>query len=213
VFRFIILLGAIASLSACAAFTHKAEIETLPNDGVIFTSPSVETMTFQDPKKLKKMCLGRGADAVFETSDQTDFSITLISLGISAPEKAEAAEQAGEEEMTGRSPGVLMARELFYRACELTNNAQLKDDDAIKVFNNVLQVVREGWIQEGKNTKIIIGEKLTTTTTINNSSVPPGQGKSPGAPNQNGATSTTTSGDPNSGDPNSGDPNQNEGTK
>lgn len=193
-FRFIILLGAIASLSACATFTHKAEIETLPNDGVVFTSPSVKTMIFQDPKKLKKMCLGRGADAVFETSDQTDFSITLISLGNSAPEKAAAAEQAGEEEMTGRSPGVLMARELFYRACELTNNAQLKDDDAIKVFNNVLQVVRDGWIQEGKNTKIIIGEKLTTTTTIHNSSGLPAQGQTAGALNQNGPKSTAVKG-------------------
>lgn len=169
VFKLIIVIGAIASLTACASLSHMAEIEKLPDDGVVFSSPSLKTLLIQDPEKLKKICLGRGADAVFEESESGDFSLTLISIGNDAPEKAEAADNAGEEEMIGRSPSVLIARELFYRACELTNNVNLKDKDAVKLFNSVLNVVRDGWLQEGKNTSIKIGEKLTTNTTINNS--------------------------------------------
>ena len=162
------VIATMLSLSACAAFTHKAEIETLSADSVLFSSPSLKTMVIQDPKNLRNFCLGRGADAVFSETESGDVSITLVSIGNTAPEKAGVQEQSGEQEMSGRTPAVLMARELFYRACELSNNAQLKDKDAIELFNNVLKVVSDGWLQEGKGTKITIGEKSTTTTKINN---------------------------------------------
>lgn len=184
-FRLIIFMGAIASLTGCASFSHKADIQKLPDDGVVFASPSLKTLLIQDPKKLKKICLGRGADAVFEEAESGDISLTLISIGNDAPEKAEAVDNAGEEEMTGRSPSVLLARELFYRACELTNNAQLKDKEAVKLFNNVLNVVRDGWLQEGKNTKITVGEQITTN---NNDTFSQGGEAATFKSNQGGAT-------------------------
>ena len=70
--------------------------------------------------------MGRGADAVFETSDSGDFKLSLINVGNSGGgDEAKVTDNAGEEEMMGRTPAILMARELFYRACELTNNAKL----------------------------------------------------------------------------------------
>jgi len=167
-FRLTIFLGVILFLGACASWDHKAEIEGLPDEGFVFASPSLATMIIQDPKNLRKTCLGRGADAVFQESESSDFALTLVSIGNSDSDSIGEENSAGEEEMTGRSPSVLLARELFYRACELTNNANLTDKDAVKLFNAVLNVVKEGWLQEGKNTKITVGETLLNTTANNN---------------------------------------------
>ena len=67
--------------------------------------------------------------------------------------------------MSGRTPAVLITRELFYRACELIINAQLDKKEAIQVFNNVLKVVENGWKKESANTTISVGDKLTVTST------------------------------------------------
>jgi len=168
VIKSIIVFAAALSLSACGGFTHKAEIEKFPESGVIFSSPSVKTSLIQDPQRLKKICMGRGADAVFEESESGDLSISMISVGNSEGDKIGEQDQAGEQEMTGRTPAVLMARELFYRACELTINEQLKEKDALELFYAVLKVVKDGWIQEGKNTSIKIGENESVVDTTNN---------------------------------------------
>jgi len=152
------------SLSACAAgFTQKADIETIPEDAIVFSSPSVNSLIIQHPEKMKKICLGRGADAIFEQSESGGLSISLVSIGNSEGDQVSETDNAGEEEMAGRSPAVLLARELFYRACELTNNVGLNGKDAVELFNNVLKVVKAGWEQESKNTTIKIGDTVTST--------------------------------------------------
>jgi hypothetical protein len=55
-----------------------------------------------------------------------------------------------------------LARELFYRACEFTNNAQLDQKESVKIFNSVLNVIGQGWEIETKNTTVHIGDSLST---------------------------------------------------
>ena len=146
-----------------AGFLPKTDIEAFPKEGLLSSSPSVDNTMVQDPKNHRIICMGRGADAVFETSDSGDFKLSLISVGNSGGgDEAKVTDNAGEEEMMGRTPAILMARELFYRACELTNNAKLSRDEALKVFNSVLNVVSQGWKKESENTKITIGDQIIT---------------------------------------------------
>ena len=153
-------------LVGCAGFLPKADIEQFPKEGVLFSSPSVNSTIVQDPKNHRKICMGRGADALFETSESGDFKISVISVANTGGDEAKETDNAGEEEMMGRTPAVLLARELFYRACELTNNAQLNRKEAIKIFNSVLNVVGQGWEKESENTKITIGDSLSTKNTV-----------------------------------------------
>ena len=67
--------------------------------------------------------------------------------------------------MSGRTPAVLMTRELFYRACELMMNAQLDKNESIQIFNNVLKTVGQGWEREGANTKVSVSDQSTVQST------------------------------------------------
>ncbi|MGY8935656.1 MAG: hypothetical protein ACKVG6_06120 [Alphaproteobacteria bacterium] len=153
-------------LVGCAGFSPKADIEKFPKEGVLFSSPSVNSTIVQDPKNYRKICMGRGADALFETSESGDFKFSLISIANTGGDEVKETDNAGEEEMIGRTPAVLLARELFYRACELTNNAQLNREEAVKIFNSVLNVVGQGWEKESENTKITIGDSISTKNTV-----------------------------------------------
>jgi len=83
-------------------------------------------------------------------------------------DKVGNTESSGETEMTGRTPGVLMTRELFFRTCEFSKNYKLLQDQALKLYLQTLNAASKGWISEVEKTTITIGE---TTTVIDNNTV------------------------------------------
>ena len=160
-------LPIILMVSGCGYFDFQPELQTeaLNKSGVLYGTGSLHTTIYQDPNNLKKFCMGRGVEAVFKQSESGDIDISLVSVGNTDKESVGESENSGEEEMSGRTPAVLITRELFYRACELVINAQLDKKEAIQVFNNVLKVVGNGWQKESANTTISVGDKLTVTST------------------------------------------------
>ena len=134
-----------------------------PDGGTISEGPSISTLIVQHPDKIRKVCLGRGADAAFEREDGGNISISIVSVGKNDAEKSGIQDNAGDEEMAGRTPAVLLARELFYRACEFSTNYQLTKQEAIDLYTSTLQVVQKGWENEAQKTTITIGDKVATT--------------------------------------------------
>ena len=118
-------------LVGCAGFLPKGEMTGFTLEGVLFASPSLDTTLVRDPNNHKKICMGRVADALFETSESAIFSISIVSVANTKGDSVGETDNAGEEEMMGRTPAVLLARELFYRACEFTNNAQLDQKESV----------------------------------------------------------------------------------
>jgi hypothetical protein len=149
-------------LVGCTGFSPKGEMTGFTQEGVLFASPSLDKTLVRDPKNHKKICMGRGADALYETSESANFSLSLVSVANTKGDSVGETDNAGEEEMMGRTPAVLLARELFYRACEFTNNAQLDQKESVKIFNSVLNVIGQGWKSEAKNTTVHIGDSLST---------------------------------------------------
>lgn len=160
-------LPVILMVSGCGYSDFQPELQTeaLNKSGVLYGTGSLHTTIYQDPKNLTKFCMGRGVEAAFRQSESGDIAISLVSVGNTDKESVGESENSGEEEMSGRTPAVLITRELFYRACELIINAQLDKKEAIQVFNNVLKVVGNGWKNESANTTISVGDKLTVTST------------------------------------------------
>jgi len=165
--RKLFCLPVILMVAGCGYFDFQPELksEALNESGVLYGTGSLGTTIYQDPKALKKFCMGRGVDAAFEQSESGDIDISLVSVANTDTDSVGESENSGEEEMSGRTPAVLITRELFYRACELIINAKLDKKEAIQVFNNVLKVVGKGWEKESSNTKITVGDKLTVTST------------------------------------------------
>ena len=150
-------------LTGCSsAYEPTLKIGSLEKSAVLSGTGSLGVTIVQDPKNLKKVCTGRGVEAGFDQSDSGSISVALVSVGKSNSDSANNAEKSGEEEMVGRSPAVLITRELFLRACELTVNANLEQKDALELFYKVLNVVDEGWKREGGNTTVKVGDTVDT---------------------------------------------------
>ena len=86
---------------------------------------------------IEKFCASRETDSS-KTSEQG------ISLGMSVVGKED---QVGEESGTGavglggRSPAVLITRELMFRACELSMNLNTNKEDSIKIYKMFLDSI------------------------------------------------------------------------
>jgi len=163
----ILSISALIFISGCASTDFQPELKNVPIDksGVLHGTASLSTTVYQAPNDIKKFCLGRGADAAFEKSESGSISLSLISVGKPESEAGKETSNAGEQEMSGRTPGVLITRELFYRTCELIVNSQLDKKEAIEMFNNVLKVVGNVWARESSNTTVKIGDTLSIKET------------------------------------------------
>jgi hypothetical protein len=160
------LIGVVILMTGCSSiYEPQLKSTSLGKEVVLSGTGSIGTTIVQDPNNLKKVCLGRGVEAAFEQSDTGSISVSLVSIGKSDAEGASNTEKAGEEEMTGRTPAVLITRELFYRACELSINSNLDKKEALEVFYKVLNVVDNGWKQESANTRITFGDTVSVQST------------------------------------------------
>ena len=152
----------VVGLSACSSqFEPFFDSAGLPDSGVMSGGASLTNLIVQDPKRLKRICMGRGTDAVIQQSDSANFDLSLISVGKKTDsEKSAIQDNAGEQEMAGRTPAVLLAREIFYRGCEFSNNFNLNKDEALGVFKASLDAIEKIWLIEAQNTKTTVGDSL-----------------------------------------------------
>ena len=155
----------VASLSSfswgCSTpFEPNMQSESLKQNTVVSGTPSLSGYSGIGKKDKMSVCLGRGADATFNQSESANLSIAIVSTG--GDDKGSESENTGEEEMSGRTPGVLISREIFYRVCELYTNLDLDKKEAIGLFKSALGVVSQGWLKEGSNTNITISDTLQT---------------------------------------------------
>ena len=83
--------------------------------GIIHSNPSLSEVISKKTSD-SAICLGRGADTAFETDDSSNLSISLVNSGETEKDAGGLNAFAGEENV-GRTPSVLITRELMYRAC------------------------------------------------------------------------------------------------
>ena len=76
----------------------------------------------------------------------------------------EAMEGTSEAEMTGRTPTVLMARELFFRTCEFTTNWQLSKEEAYALWKKTFTTVTTLATIQANQTTVTVGDTVATKT-------------------------------------------------
>ena len=74
-------------------------------------------------------------------------------------------EQEGSEEIefSGRTPSVLITREILYRLCEMSSNQNFSKDETMAIFNGTLATIKEVWALEASNTTVSVNDNLTIT--------------------------------------------------
>lgn len=157
----------IAGLGGCAQL-YEPTVRTsdvIPNK-IISNTSSLSHVFVRDDTKHYFLCSQPQPDTGFDQAEAADFSI----FGPGGGDSSGESENSGEVELAGRTPGVLMTRELFYRACEFSQNYRLTKEEALTLYNKTLDTVSTVWATEAGNTTVTVGDTVENTSSTNQSS-------------------------------------------
>ena len=154
------IIGATAiifSITGCSSSTPVSKVINMRSDKVALVSNSAETTSslYQSAINKSYYCSSNAPDSTFSTSKDFDFSVSLLNFGGGSPEKEHSGSSSSGAEMLGRSPAVLAARDIMYRACELIGNLNLTPEQATVVYTDSLKIAAS----------ILKTEAATTTIT------------------------------------------------
>ena len=120
------------TLSGCAAnpFADRVNQHQAPGHDIVSRNPELDAIIIAHPADGHRLCMSPETDAV--PTQSVGFALSY------AGSQGGANEGAGAGELGGRSPGVLITREILYRTCEFTLNHDLSDADALSLFRDAL---------------------------------------------------------------------------
>lgn len=164
--RFVCLI-CLLGLPACSGlYEPRPTVTPVTESSVVSSTSALSTTTILDPARGYVVCSQSQPDATFSQGETGDFSVSLLTVGTSNEvDDGGESEESQEIALVGRSPAVLVARELFFRLCEFSRNHKLSADQATALYKQTLTVVAEGWKAEAANTKVTIGETQSDTST------------------------------------------------
>jgi hypothetical protein len=145
--------------TGCGILQPKAFISPLgedPDHHVITKTASLST-TLVVPRGTRYfLCASPPPDASFSQGQTVGLSISMLNFGRGSEDSV--SETSAEQGLMGRTPAVVLARELLYRFCEFQLNQQLTREQAIDLYGRNLSIIRDIAMQESANTRVTIGE-------------------------------------------------------
>lgn len=137
------ILGAavVTLLSGCGSFrTPEARSTIYDRDGtdLVIDHQSGISHTFKAANDIERDCRSPSPDVVVGSSKSFNESVPLRIMG---NEQASGSSQFDTATLGGRSPAVLIAREILYRGCELASNYQLSVDQVLLLFKDSLEKI------------------------------------------------------------------------
>tara|TARA_B100000676_G_C18027683_1_gene816635 strand:+ start:1237 stop:1797 length:561 start_codon:yes stop_codon:yes gene_type:complete len=160
-----VVIGAL-TLSGCASlYEPTARVADIaPNTRISGTSAITHTFISDDSSNYIT-CALPPPDAAFDQSEAGDISLSLVDLS-DGTDSGDESENSAEVEMAGRTPTVLLSRELFFRTCEFSHNYDLTKEESLVLYNKILDTIKANWAIEARSTKVTIGDKVGTTNKV-----------------------------------------------
>ncbi|MEQ9528962.1 MAG: hypothetical protein RIF42_11220 [Parvibaculaceae bacterium] len=193
--------AAAVSVAACAdVYEPTAKIIPITDGWVISDTASLSHTLVRNRNSNTIVCAEPPPDAAFDQGEAADINISLISVGGSSDKDAGGESESSQEiEMAGRTPAVLISRELFYRTCEFSQNYGLNKGEALTLFNRTLDIVEKNWAVEADKTTVTIGDTIATsqgaTVKAKTSVTENATGGTSATTDSSGSTSDTTDSD------------------
>jgi hypothetical protein len=144
-------------------YQPEPDISDLDGSHVVTITGALSQSFVRDGKSSLIICSQPMPDAAFDETEGGSVAMTIPGMG---SESGNETEGSNDVEMAGRTPAVLITREMFFRACEFSSNFNLSPEDATKVYLQTLDTVSKGWAAEAGNTTITIGGTLTNNSGI-----------------------------------------------
>ncbi len=140
-------------LGACVSMADEPSPQVSPvlSEHILSTTASISNTLVLDRNTSFVTCTGPPPDASFSQGEQASIS-ALISGNDDKASEGEDSEEAG---LKGRSPAVLLSREMFFRACEFSRNYQLTKDEALQLYMQTLGAVVTNFENETGGAKAV----------------------------------------------------------
>ena len=148
-----------ATLGACASVADEPAPHVIPiaAEHVISTTASLSNTLVLDRQTQFVTCTAPPPDASFSQGEQA--SVAAVITG--SKDSAGIGEDSEETGLTGRSPALLLAREMFFRACEFSRNYQLTKDEALQVYLKTMDATTSSFaVENGGNGGYSQAEKV-----------------------------------------------------
>ncbi|MEO1502553.1 MAG: hypothetical protein AAFS08_18475 [Pseudomonadota bacterium] len=149
------------TLGACGAIEPKPTVTPVDEETIVTSTASTSNT----------LILARNTDFVTCTAPAPDATYAQAEAARGTASGARNSESGGFSEassangLQGRSPAVLMTRELFFRTCEFSRNYNLTQQQAYELYLKTMQVAATGWDTEAARTTVSIGESQTADIT------------------------------------------------
>jgi hypothetical protein len=140
----------LAGVAACLLFAGGCALTSqetgskdmlFDRDGVdiVTTSSSRQMVMIKDSDSVERFCRGPEPDSSLMTSGGVSLSLPV---GMGARSIGGQAQQDSLA-LGGRSPAVLITREILYRACELAMNINADAEKTLAIYREFLQIARQ----------------------------------------------------------------------
>lgn len=137
----------VALLSACTDSPHPpSTMHDRTAVDVVLDHQTGASYIIHDNTGLEQVCASAGPDVVTGSSRSGEVSRPSIE----GEKSISHSRTFSADNLGGRSPAVLITREMLYRACELTVNQRLSKSEAVKLFEFVVNKSSEIAKTEGQ---------------------------------------------------------------
>ncbi|MEW6994726.1 hypothetical protein AADZ84_10730 [Colwelliaceae bacterium MEBiC 14330] len=174
----IFLLAALTS--ACSTIEKPSPKRfTIDADSSISVTAGTSQTFVRSQSAKYLLCSQPMPDVAYDKGDDADINYSFINT---SSDQISAQDNSDEVEMAGRTPAILMAREMFYRTCEFSTNFGLNKQEALSLYQQTLKIIGSVWATEAQNTTVTVGDTIqdtsglavnaTATQGINNANAP-----------------------------------------
>lgn len=134
----VLLFSAILVITGCSTATPKPTITDNFNGIHIYSTTSqIQSSFLKDKGSNQHFCDARGSDVADTHSDGFGISAALVGKNEGISESS----SHGAVALGGRSPAVLITREVMYRTCEMIMNLDLDNEVALDLYIKTLELV------------------------------------------------------------------------
>ncbi len=153
-------------LGGCASMEYPVPSQSTINNNQIMTTTSGQGQIYVLSRDNNHyLCSLPHPDSSYDQKDGGSFELSLVSV---KDKQVSDSEDSEEVELAGRTPAVLISRELFFRACEFSSNYQLTKEEAKALYMKTLDGVLSNWAIEAGRTTVQIGDSVSNKNSISN---------------------------------------------
>ncbi|MFT5453335.1 MAG: hypothetical protein ACI9N9_002841 [Enterobacterales bacterium] len=171
-YRLALILSTLFVITGCSVAPPKPGISASLDGLIIYSATSdMQSAFLKSSSSGEHFCDSR-------MSDVADTESVSVGLGYSAVGLSEGINEGasrGAVSLGGRSPAVLITREVMYRTCEMVMNLDLNKKEALDLYIHTLNLVKSVALSDtGTGTASIVGsapteDTMTSSPTIINS--------------------------------------------